>query len=233
MPNKKTGRDEVVGFSSWSHYVADLEHPHKTIRQRWRNPSVFDCKSLFKLPRLHRGTSLRVGAVINSSLMNLESRYKSIITKLRPNQVPRLKSIAERSAALSKCRVKIPSPAERTPCYELNGMAVHVDWQGHGIASLLVQWGLDRATEENVPVFVAGEERGISFYQNALGFVRLPKSEYWLDRDAHEISREDVVDGNEDWKRQNDGVAGAYAVWCPDNVIVDADGCLITPYSSP
>jgi hypothetical protein len=83
-----------------------------------------------------------------------------------------------------------------------------------------VQWGIDRAVEERVPVFAGGEERGVGFYEKALGFKRLSESEYWLGGDGQEISREEVQRGNEAWKTTNGGVSGSEVVWYPSVVIL-------------
>ncbi|KAJ7920802.1 hypothetical protein B0H13DRAFT_1986284 [Mycena leptocephala] len=67
----------------------------------------------------------------------------------------------------------------------------------HGIGSLLARWGLDKAAEEHVPVFVTGEARGVDFYENALGFQRLRSTEFWLDKEGE------------------GGLSGAQMVWLP------------------
>jgi hypothetical protein len=61
---------------------------------------------------------------------------------------------------------------------------------------------MDQAAEEGLPVFATGEETGVIFYEKALGFRRVPKSEYWLDSEAREISRI----GNNAWKKIDGGV---------------------------
>ncbi|RFU75668.1 acyl- n-acyltransferase [Trichoderma arundinaceum] len=125
-----------------------------------------------------------------------------------------------RKEAISRCRktATLPPPSLSTTRYELCGLAVHNEYQGHGIGSELVQWGLDRATEERIPVFVGGEERGIGFYEGALGFRRLKSTEYWLDGEGRDIAREEVDAGNRDWERERGGVSGADAVWLPESV---------------
>jgi predicted N-acetyltransferase YhbS len=125
-------------------------------------------------------------------------------------------------------RSRASSPKESTPCLELSGLAVHPDFQGFGIATLLVKWGLDEAAKASIPVFTAGEERGVNFYTNALGFRRLPKNEYWLDSNGGNISRIEVDAGNESWKTKNGGLSGCELVWCPEGVLVDDDGYILT-----
>jgi ribosomal protein S18 acetylase RimI-like enzyme len=109
----------------------------------------------------------------------------------------------------------------------LSGLCTHRDYQGQGIASLLVRWGMHEATKLKLPVYVGGEERGILFYEHALGFKRLPKSEYWLDKDGNEISREEVKGGEKGWRREEGGVSGCDMVWAPEGVKVDEDGFVI------
>jgi GNAT superfamily N-acetyltransferase len=125
-------------------------------------------------------------------------------------------------------RSRAPSPKESTSSLELSGLAVHPEFRGFGIATMLVTWGLDHAARANIPVFTAGEERGVNFYTNALGFRRLPKNEYWLDSNGNSVSREEIEGGNESWKTENGGLSGCELVWCPEGVLVDDDGYLLT-----
>jgi hypothetical protein len=83
---------------------------------------------------------------------------------------------------------------------------------------------LDKAAEEHVPVFVTGEARGVDFYENALGFQRLRSTEYWLDKEGCDISREEVRGGNEAWKKENGGLSGAQMVWLPAGNVLELDG---------
>jgi GNAT superfamily N-acetyltransferase len=154
--------------------------------------------------------------------MALESQYKHFYAKLHPD--PALVLDPQRQAAVIRVRFRTPSPTKSTPCYKLDGLAIHPDFQGYGIGTLLVRWGMDRAAEEKVPVFAAGEERGVAFYEKALGFRRLAKTEYWLDRDAKEVGREEVEMGNVAWRTANGGISGCEVCWCPDGVVLDADG---------
>jgi GNAT superfamily N-acetyltransferase len=130
----------------------------------------------------------------------------------------------QRQAAAMRVRFRVPSPTRMTPCYKLTGLAIHPEFQGYGIATLLVRWGMDRAVEEGILVFAAGEERGVAFYEKALGFRRLPRTEYWLDQDAQEIRREEVEAGNVAWKTTNGGISGSSVVWLPDGVALEVDG---------
>lgn len=150
--------------------------------------------------------------------MRCETLYNTFYSKIHPLNA--LKGIPERAKALSHMRKRNPSPASSIPCYELNGMAVHSDFQGFGIGTLLVRWGLNKAEADGVPVFTGGEERGVLFYTNALGFQRIPETEYWLDKDAREITREEVERGNTTWKTSIGGVSGSDVVWYPESMRV-------------
>ncbi|KAJ6466329.1 hypothetical protein C8R45DRAFT_1219434 [Mycena sanguinolenta] len=140
-----------------------------------------------------------------------DSPFRNIV----PNEV--------RTAAIKRGRRRAPSPAKTTPCYELGGLVIHPDYQGYGIGSLLTRWGLDEAAKERVPVFVGGETQGVDFYEKAFGFQRLSASEFWLDAEGRDITREEVENGNEGWKKANGGVSGAELVWLPDGYILELD----------
>ncbi|KAK4445560.1 acyl-n-acyltransferase [Podospora aff. communis PSN243] len=116
------------------------------------------------------------------------------------------------------------SPTQSTPCYQLTGLSIRPEYQGYGIASLLVRWGLERAAEEGLPVFTAGETQGVDFYEKALGFHKIKGSEYWLDEEGRDISDEEVASGNEAWKSENGGVSGAEMVWCPKGYKLEVRG---------
>jgi hypothetical protein len=83
---------------------------------------------------------------------------------------------------------------------------------------------MDRAAEEGLPVFATGEETGVIFYEKVLSFRRVPKTEYWLDSEAREVSRDEVKIGNDAWKKINEGLSGCEVFWCPEGVTVDCDG---------
>ncbi|KAK7048080.1 acyl-n-acyltransferase [Favolaschia claudopus] len=129
-----------------------------------------------------------------------------------------------RREAINRARQRAPSPDETIPCYGLSGLVIHPEYQGHGIGSLLVRWGLDKAADEHIPVFIGGEARGVNFYEKALGFKRLHATEYWLDAAGRDISREEVESGNEAWKFSNGGVSGAEVAWLPKGYILDWGG---------
>ncbi|KAK3349245.1 hypothetical protein B0T25DRAFT_519511 [Lasiosphaeria hispida] len=71
----------------------------------------------------------------------------------------------------------------------LNHRDVHAEYQGYGIGSLLVRWGLDQVSEGGLPVFATGEAQGVDFYEKATGFQRLHGTEFWLGKDGRDISR--------------------------------------------
>ena|ERR1700761_1610311 len=161
-------------------------------------------------------TCTNLDLAINTQLMRFETLYNTFYSKIHPFNP--LKGIPERKKAISQMRNRNPSPASSIPCYILYGMAVHSDFQGFGIGTLLVQWGLDKAKEDGLPVFTGGEERGVLFYTNALGFKRIPETEYWLDKDGKEITREEVQKGNIAWKKSFGGVSGSDLVWYPESM---------------
>lgn len=97
---------------------------------------------------------------------------------------------------------------------------MHTDYQGYGIGSLLVRWGLDRVADEGLPVFATGETRGTDFYEKVMGFQRVQGSEYWLDKGVGDIQKGDIEGGNQGWKKENGELSGAEMVWCPKGVNV-------------
>lgn len=58
-----------------------------------------------------------------------------------------------------------------TPRYSLETLAVHPSHQGHGYGRLLVEWGLDRAAKEKMPVTVITADSTEEFYLEC-GFER-------------------------------------------------------------
>lgn len=55
---------------------------------------------------------------------------------------------------------------------DLEMLAVHQDWQGRGLASMLLRWGLARADEESVEVYLSSSPDGKGLYQK-YGFEML------------------------------------------------------------
>jgi hypothetical protein len=80
-----------------------------------------------------------------------------------------------------------------------------------------MQWGLARAAAEGLPVYTAGEGQGVAFYEGVLGFRRLEGTVYWLDSNGDELTRDQVVADNEEWKKENGGIVGAELVWSADD----------------
>jgi GNAT superfamily N-acetyltransferase len=58
--------------------------------------------------------------------------------------------------------------------WELNGMYVSPDWQRRGVGNMLLQWGLERAAGEYVPIVCKSTSVGVYFYEHA-GFRSLEK----------------------------------------------------------
>jgi GNAT superfamily N-acetyltransferase len=144
------GKDQVVGFTSWTRHEADPEDPSKT------RPA-------------------KLAAEIAPADKFEEEAPASSAAALIPN--------AAHADAIKRARKRAPpSPVKTTPSYDLGSLAIHPDYQGHGIGTLLARWGVEKAAKERVPVFVAGETQGVDFYANVLGFQRLRATEYWRDR---------------------------------------------------
>ncbi|KAF7365495.1 Acyl-n-acyltransferase [Mycena venus] len=191
------GKDRVVGFTSWTRLEADPQDPSKT------RPAKLAAKvAPAEEPETEEDTS-----------------------NFAPPPPRALVPNVAHAEAIKRARKQAPpSPIKTTACYELGGLAIHPDYQGHGIGSLLARWGVDKAAGERVPVFVSGETQGVDFYEKALGFQRLRATEYWLDEKGQDISREEVQHGNEAWKKVNGGLSGAQMVWLPEGYVLEVDG---------
>jgi GNAT superfamily N-acetyltransferase len=198
IPQENGQGTKAIGFSSWRCMFSDPKKPGKLQSKQWHISTWIDW--------------------LNLSLMRYETKYNGFYTWLHPSPSHRNN---ERHSALMKGRSGTPQSISKIPRYVLDGLAIHSDFQGCGIGSLLVRWGMDRAVEDGVPVFTGGEARGVDFYEGALGFKRIPETEYWLDSEGREISREEVEAGNVQWKKENGGVSGCDVFWCPDGVQVE------------
>jgi len=195
--------DKVIGFSSWQKREAD--ETSETGATRLVDIDI-------AAPSSNDAGADALGADAGSEGDDASGSGKA----LTPNP--------QHTAAVKRVRKRLPrSPTLTTPCYELNGLAVHPGHQGLGVGSLLVCWGLDRAAADGLPVFATGEAGGVDFYEKALGFQRLRGSEYWLDADGQDIGEEDKGEG-EAWKKGNGGLSGAEMVWCPEGCVVDVRG---------
>lgn len=144
-------------------------------------------------------------------LMGLETDYHNLIKLIHPRNI---QANPNRSKAIAAARARDPTPPENQPCLRLTTIAVHPSVQGHGVGTILVKWGMEHASSESLPVYIKGEERGIRFYES-LGFKRLSVSEYWIRADGEEMSRAEVENGDDSWKKENGGVNGAAVVWWP------------------
>ncbi|KAK0707837.1 hypothetical protein B0H67DRAFT_495926 [Lasiosphaeris hirsuta] len=191
----KDGKQAIVGFSSWMKREADPGSEGST-----------------RLAELNRVT--------------FTERMQTEETPPLAKERKALEADEKHSEAVRRVRKQAPpSLTASVPSYELNGLAVHADYQGYGIGSLLVRWGLGRAAEDGLPVFATGEAQGVDFYEKALGFRRVLGTEFWLDKDGQDISGSDVKQGgNEEWKKVNGGLSGAEMVWCPKGYEIDIRG---------
>ena len=130
-----------------------------------------------------------------------------------------------RADAINRVREHLSrtSPIQSIARWSLQGLAVHRSHQGHGIGTLLVRWGLERGAAENVPVFTAGETRGLRFYtSNALRFQIVQGSEWWLDRDGQDISGQEFKEKGS----THGGVSGAQVVWLPPGRSLEIGGVM-------
>ncbi|PGH36307.1 hypothetical protein GX50_00812 [[Emmonsia] crescens] len=75
----------------------------------------------------------------------------------------RLKNIVNESK-----RMLLGEPAR--PVWYLRSLAVDPDFSGRGLATQLVQWGIDRAKEDNIPAFLESSPAALGLYKR-LGFV--------------------------------------------------------------
>ncbi|KAF2670072.1 hypothetical protein BT63DRAFT_424032 [Microthyrium microscopicum] len=202
--------EKIVGFSQW--------------HQRVKDPKGSDTYMPIEVFR-----PLSLQDLINWPLMALEATYKQLYSWLHQEANLGLQRNPKKSEAIRAGRNRSPQLEKSIPCFQLSGLAVHPDHQGFGIATKLVRWGMDQAKAKGVPVITGGEESGLKFYQNALGFKRIRESEYWIDPEGNNIDREEVEKGNDLWKKVNGGVSGSDAIWCPDGIEVDLKG--LTPGS--
>ena len=213
------GEDVVVGFSSWMKREMDPEAEGSTRVVEIGRVNWADSDGMYSDTNF---VTFCLNCADKDMLETRESNDGNIADDSQPDLVPgsgpskALEPNPIHSKAIRRVRKRAPpSPAESTPGYELNGLAIRAEYQGYGIGSLLVRWGLDRASEEGLPVFATGEAQGVNFYEKAMRFQKLLGSEYWLDKDGRDISASDVQGGNDGWTKANGGLSGAEMIWCP------------------
>lgn len=86
--------------------------------------------------------------------------------------------------ASSKIRVPCNVKDLLTSCTGLTFVGTHPDFQGRGAATLLTKWGLEKAKEDNVPIYLESTIVASSLYRN-LGFISLDGLSMSLPRIGH------------------------------------------------
>ncbi|KAJ7736932.1 acyl-CoA N-acyltransferase [Mycena metata] len=186
------GKERVVGYSSWTRREVDTESGEKS-----------------RIVELH---TVEPTAAADSEPETDTNSSAEPSKALVPNKA--------HTAAMKRGRALLsssPNPSKTTSCYELGGLATLPAYQGQGIASSLTRWGMDRAAEEGVPIFVTSQGQVLEFY-GKLGFRRIESTEYWFDEEGRDVTQEEVRTGNETWKTSSGGISGAMMVWTPPNV---------------
>ncbi|TID26480.1 acyl-CoA N-acyltransferase [Venturia nashicola] len=103
---------------------------------------------------------------ISQSLLTLYLKTHSHLSTLTsPNRAANPKNLSATSRALPFYIDKLPT----APRFDLETLAVHPSHQGQGYGSLLVQWGVDRATGEGVPATVICADGTEGFYETWFG----------------------------------------------------------------
>jgi len=180
------GQEKVVGFSSWTQHEYDPESLEKRTRLRkmldWTTPEPDDQDK----PIIPAPEGLSKAFVADKT----------------------------RSEAFKKARkrAELVKQQEDVPRLELNGLATHPEYQGHGIATDLVNWGLTKAAESGIPVYVTGESTGVAFYKKR-GFRPVPGTEFWLDKDGRDLTAEQLKEGNTTGTKAEGGVSAAQLIW--------------------
>ena len=153
--------------------------------------------------------------------MKFENDYRAFYDGLHPRRIVRHPI---RGKALDVAREEAEKTITTSSFLELAGLHVNPRYQSRGIGKILLQWGLDKAAEMSLPIYVKAERRGLNFYAH-LGFNILPTSEFWLDRNGEFVGRGSVENGNVDWKQENGGVSGGVAMYSLSEPVLDAHRC--------
>lgn len=81
-------------------------------------------------------------------------------------------SIMARTCRLPSSNLYFCSKIDNLPQYGIMDIAVHPDFQGHGIARRLVEWGINKAKEEAIPIELSATPAGSGLYAK-LGFKKV------------------------------------------------------------
>ncbi|KAK9424832.1 putative Acyl-n-acyltransferase [Seiridium unicorne] len=133
---RANGEDEVVGFSSWTNYETSSDSTDK------KTPPAKMADWLPLVPETHDSPGTPASS--------------------RPSNA--LVTDKKRSEAFKKARARGElNHSHDVSRIEWNGLAIHPHYQGRGVATLVVRWGISKATKKGVPVFVTGEFAGVAF----------------------------------------------------------------------
>ncbi|KAJ9610695.1 hypothetical protein H2200_005472 [Cladophialophora chaetospira] len=113
---------------------------------------------------------------LERGLLWVEGKYKNVFTGVTPTKNPEhWKNV--------KSELDEEFPQDIIPeMWLIDLLYIHPEWQRKGIARLLLQWGMERAREENVPLGVKGSPIGGLAYK-ACGFQSVGGTRFggWFD----------------------------------------------------
>ncbi|KAF6812403.1 GNAT family protein [Colletotrichum musicola] len=134
-------RGQIIGYASWERHGPASDPV--VAKYREHNTGVFKA--------------------VERTLLGLQSRY---VDYFRLDQtVDR-----EAKAVFEKESAEYPNPFASVPGHwSLVVLGVHPDWQGKGVGKKIMQWGLERAAAEDVPITLFASPAGHPFYKR-LGF---------------------------------------------------------------
>ncbi|KAF9456005.1 acyl-CoA N-acyltransferase [Collybia nuda] len=159
---KATIDHDIVGWTTWGWHGFDLGLP-----EEWKATYVQD-------------TPPNASVVIGEE-KNAHS------TDSQPAGIKRLKEITNADMEAWENRFM---PNQSTECMILAAIAVHPDWQGKGVGSRLINWGLTKAHKRGVFTWVSSSDGGWGAFEKA-GFEYVGELRLDLDEFSDGIKRED------------------------------------------